>query len=224
MVDGDRDQVERQQGDKRRWSHWLEHGVQNARQWMQPPAYRIAAPTQDENTQQSTANMNHSEQSKTVEGISSSPEEQLTSAMKTLAAVATAVWRAKDKLDEDAQGSLPSELRHLPRHIQAAWDALAAGQIEIEDMTGQRYVPGMAVNVLTFQPLEGIGCETIHETIKPAVYCNDKLIQRSDIIVARPAQESETDAGQPTVDDDGAASDETPSDKKGSETHGPDND
>ena len=79
----------------------------------------------------------------------------------------------------------------MPRHIQAAWDALAAGDIEIQDPTGQRYVPGMAVNPITFQPMEGVGTEVIHETIKPSVFYKDTLIQRADVIVARPLDEKD---------------------------------
>ncbi len=109
--------------------------------------------------------------------------------LKVVAAVATAIWRARAKLENQAGVELPSEFRHLPRHVQAAWDALASGGIEIQDLTGQRYVPGMAVNPITFQPMEGVGTEVIHETIKPSVFYKDILIQRADVIVARPIDE-----------------------------------
>lgn len=122
-------------------------------------------------------------------GGRSSTDEQL---LKTLVRVATAVWRAKAKLDEEPQTALPHALRNLPRHVRAAWDALAAGQVQIDDPTGRRYVPGMAVNVLTFQPMDGIGSEVVHETIKPSVYYGDRLIQRADVIVGRPSTEPNT--------------------------------
>ncbi|MFZ1937292.1 MAG: hypothetical protein WAU84_26435, partial [Thermoguttaceae bacterium] len=84
-----------------------------------------------------------------------------------IAAVATAIWRARTKLEGQPGVELPSEFRYLPRHIQAAWDALVSGGIEVQDPKGQRYVPGMAVNPLAFQPIEGLGSEVIQETIKP---------------------------------------------------------
>ncbi len=103
-----------------------------------------------------------------------------------IAAVATAIWRARTKLEGQPGVELPSEFRYLPRHIQAAWDALVSGGIEVQDPKGQRYVPGMAVNPLAFQPIEGLGSEVIQETIKPTVFYKDVLIQRADVIVGQP--------------------------------------
>lgn len=149
------------------------------RQKMQPKAFRITASYASEGLPQP-------EPADAPNCQRLSTDEQLTLALKTLAMVATAVWRAKIKLDSGSRAELPHELRNVPRHIQAAWDALVAGQVQIDDPTGNRYVSGMAVNVLTFQPMEGIGSEIIHETIKPSVYFADRLIQRADVIVARP--------------------------------------
>ena len=69
---------------------------------------------------------------------SASTDDQYSMALKTIAAVATAVWRAKSKLDAETHVEFPAELRNLPRHIQAAWDALAAGQVQVDDPTGRR--------------------------------------------------------------------------------------
>jgi hypothetical protein len=125
--------------------------------------------------------------------------------LQVIAAVATAIWRMRTKLEGQASAELPSALRHVPRHVQAAWDALAAGDIEVQDPTGQRYVPGMAVNPITFQPMEGVGVEVIHETIKPSVFYKDVLIQWADVIVARPLDENgEATASEPAVRSIGA--------------------
>ena len=112
--------------------------------------------------------------------------------LQVIAAVATAVWRARTKLEGQPGVELPREFRHLPRHVQAAWDALVAGGIEVQDPKGQRYVPGMAVNPLTFQPVEGLGSEVICETIKPTVFYKDVLIQRADVIVGQPIDDKGT--------------------------------
>jgi len=104
--------------------------------------------------------------------------------LRAMASLATAIWRIKSKID--ASPELPSALRHLPRHVQAALDAMKAAEIEIRDPTGQRYVPGMAVRPIAFQPIEGVNTETIHETIKPSVAYKGNLIQRADVIVAQP--------------------------------------
>jgi len=104
--------------------------------------------------------------------------------LRAMASLATAIWRIKSKID--ASPELPSALRHLPRHVQAALDAMRAAEIEIWDPTGQRYVPGMAVRPIAFQPIEGMNTETIHETIKPSVVYKGEFIQRADVIVAQP--------------------------------------
>jgi hypothetical protein len=156
----------------------FQHGMETARQLLQPAAFRITAP-EDTVDEAPVFNADHR--------LQESLQEQLNTVLKATAAVATAVWRVQSKLETVADGELPDPLRNLPRHIQSAWDALRGGNIQINDPTGSRYIPGMAVNVLAIQPVEGISCETIHEIIKPTVYFNDLLIQQADVIVARPA-------------------------------------
>lgn len=184
----------------------IRDGCESAGQVLHPKWCRIPAPCAYEGSPPSGADAD------VPDDKGPSTDAQLTLALKTLATVATAVWRAKVKLDAESQAELPDALRNVPRHIQAAWDALAAGQVQIDDPTGQRYVTGMAVNVLTFQPMDGIGSEVIHETIKPSVYFDNRLIQRADVIVARPVTEPDKahpDGVFPTgVSDQNASPDE----------------
>ncbi len=114
--------------------------------------------------------------------------------MRTLATVATALWRVRSKLVVEGLSELPRELRYLPRHVQAAWDALEACHIQVQDHNEERYLPGMAVNPITFQPTPGIATEVISETIKPSVFYKDILIQRADVIVAQPVEHPSGDA------------------------------
>lgn len=88
-----------------------------------------------------------------------------------------------------ARSSLPSELRHLPRHVDAAWDALLSAGLIVKDPKGQRYVPGLAVNPVAFQPVDGVDIDIIAETLKPSIQFQSMLIQRADVIVARPPEE-----------------------------------
>lgn len=192
----------------------LQHGMESVRQLMQPAAFRIAAPEECERM----ASVDNAD-----DLTPASTEDQLNAALKTIAAVATAVWRAKTKLDAEADAELPDELRNLPRHIQSAWDALEAGKIQVDDPTGRRYVPGMAVNTLTIQPLEGITVEVIHETIKPSVYFNDVLIQRADVIIARPTGETSQDAVGNDANKEPESGDHEAPEQKGMNADGPDN-
>lgn len=207
---------------KRAIRRFLEHSAGTARQLMQPSAFRISEPQNTEEPLAPQPNGAGRPAERTNE--SSSTDEHLATAMRTLAAVATAVWRAKSKLNAESQIGLPPELRHLPRHIQAAWDALAAGHIQVHDPTGQRYVPGMAVNALAFQPLEGIGTEVIHETIKPSVYFGDLLIQRADVIVGRPPVESDGEGKVCAPPADAKQNGSNSLEQKGPKEHGPNDD
>jgi hypothetical protein len=123
------------------------------------------------------------------------------SLLGTLAAVATAVWRVRSRLDTVAPSSLPSALRHLPRHVDAAWDALLSAGLDVTDPKGQRYVPGLAVNPVAFQPVDGVDIDVIAETLKPSIQYQSMLIQRADVIVARPPGESSA----PTNNESGVA-------------------
>lgn len=201
--------------DKASFRDIVRDGFESARQLLQPAAFRIAAPH---------APKSHVQVSARTDAEHASIEGQLNIALSTLAAVATAIWRARSKLGAEEQVELPEELRNLPRHIQAAWDALAAGKVQIDDPTGRRYVPGMAVNTLTIQPLEGITCELIHETIKPTVYFNDTLIQRADVILGSPIAESPLACTNHDTLQDPASGDPAAPDEKGNSIDGPDND
>ena len=116
--------------------------------------------------------------------------------LHVIASVATAVWRMKTKLEAESKAELPAELRHLPRHVQAAWDALTSGEIEIRDHKGDRYDPGMAVHPVTYSPDSSVPPNTIVETLKPTVFWKDVLIQRADVILASPADEPGLQAQQ----------------------------
>jgi hypothetical protein len=153
-----------------------------------------------------------------------SAEDQLETLLRTIAAVATAVWRAKNKLDAEIDTVLPLELRNLPRYIHAAWYALEAGKIQVDDPKGRRYVPGMAVNTLTIQPLDNISCEEIYETIKPSVYFNDILIQRADVIIAKPTGETIQGAVSNDVDSELDSDKHKAPEQKGTRADGPYND
>lgn len=188
--------------------------IESARQFLFPSPFRIDAPIeiQDEmSTEAHAAKLSGGHSSKAPGEIPAPDTAQL---LNTLATVATAIWRARSKLSSESKSELPAELRHVPRHIQAAWDALEAGGIQVQDHKDERYVAGMAVNPITFQPATGIGCEVIQEVLKPTVFFKDILIQRADVIVARPADERELVQDVPAqLDSDHRAGEENEANK-----------
>ncbi len=118
--------------------------------------------------------------------------------------VITSLWRARRRMLPDEGKEPPDALRPSYRHISAAWDALASDRVEIKDHTGERYVPGMALQVIAFQPTPGLTHETVLETIKPSVFHADTLIQRGEVIVGTPSSPADagTDsAASPQIDD-----------------------
>lgn len=105
---------------------------------------------------------------------------------RLIADVATGLWRIRKKVLPDGAGEPPEGMRSVYRHVEAVWDALTAAKVEIRDHTNERYVTGMALKVIAFQPVPSVQVETILETIKPSVFHQDRLIQRGEVIVATP--------------------------------------
>jgi hypothetical protein len=117
--------------------------------------------------------------------------------LSLLTDVTTGLWRLKRKMAPPGQTEAPAELKRLYRYVESAWDTLASGKVEVRDPTGERYVDGMALKVIAFQPTEGTVEETIAETIKPSIFYRDQLVQRGEVIVATPPKhECETHPAQ----------------------------
>jgi len=106
--------------------------------------------------------------------------------VKGIAAAATAVWKLQARVDRERREQKFEAPKWLVRQLEAAQDALAASGIQARAHTGDKYVPGLAVNVMAFQPQVGTTFEMILETVKPSVFFRDALIQRGDVIVATP--------------------------------------
>jgi hypothetical protein len=108
-----------------------------------------------------------------------------------IANIVTSLWRARRKL---AQVSGDAN-KAASRHIDAAFDALAAAKVEVKDHTGEKYVTGMALKVIAIQPNPSLRTDIITETIKPTIRYKDLLIQRGEVAVETPANEA-TPQGQ----------------------------
>jgi len=103
-----------------------------------------------------------------------------------IADVATSIWRIKNKFSAVNIDDLPDEIKKAYRHVESTCDALASVKVEVRDHTNKKYVAGMALNVIAFQPSSSVRTEMITETIKPSIFYNGKLIQMGDVIVERP--------------------------------------
>lgn len=99
---------------------------------------------------------------------------------------ATCLLRAQKKMEGLGGKEAPEALVKLLRHVTGACEALKFNGVEVRDHTGERYVDGMALEVLAFQPRPGTDFEVVEETLRPSVYYKDVLIQRGQVIVATP--------------------------------------
>lgn len=117
-------------------------------------------------------------------GFRQIPESEVKSFQKLIADIATAVWRMRDKFKMVNIDDLPDEITKANRHLESIWDTLISAKVEIRDHTNEKYVPGMALKVIAFQPTSSVQTEKIAETIKPSVFYKDTLIQVGEVIVA----------------------------------------
>jgi len=117
---------------------------------------------------------------------SSAPAEDIEPFHRLISDVGTGLWRARRRMSSKAGTELSGDMRVAHRHVESTWDALVGGQVKIVDPTGEKYVTGMALRVITFQPTPGLTQETIVETIEPSIFYKGKLIQRGEVIVGTP--------------------------------------
>ncbi len=108
--------------------------------------------------------------------------------IKGVADIATNAWRAKNKIPkETGTGAVPEELKGINRHIEAMIQNFEDMGVKVKDHTGSRFDYGLPLKVVATQPTEGLGAETVLETIKPTIYWNDRIIQMGEVVIATPA-------------------------------------
>jgi hypothetical protein len=115
-----------------------------------------------------------------------SQKTELKELLLLVAELATGLWRIDKKTVYDDTDVTQDSMRSVRRHVESTLDVLASGKVEIRDHTGEKYVTGMALKVIAFQPTVSIRVERIAETIKPSVFYKNQLIQRGEVIVEKP--------------------------------------
>jgi hypothetical protein len=93
----------------------------------------------------------------------------------------TNLWRAGRKLSTGSD-----EQRQAARHLRAACTALAEAGLSFQDHDGTTFDPGMALEVIAYEPRPDASAETVLETVRPCVYRAGRRIQIGQVIVARP--------------------------------------
>ena len=171
----------------------LKEAIDNLKQWLYyPQEFRIRAPEYLGLSESLEALAAFAQPASVSLRPASAREEEL---LDMAADVATLVWRIKHRLDATEELSKP--LQKLSRDVERTWDALTQGGIEIKDHTGGDYEGGMALRVITSQPVSGLGRRQIIETLKPTIYYRNRIIQMGEVVVGVP---EETEASKPTDD------------------------
>jgi hypothetical protein len=108
--------------------------------------------------------------------------------VELLTALATRLWRLKQKMVKPVTDEPLEDVRRTYRHLESAWELLRDAGIEIQDHTNER-VPDhgvFAVNQIAFQPVPGLEFDTVIETVKPSVYYKGQQVQMGEVIVGTP--------------------------------------
>ena len=165
----------------------LREAIDNLRQWLYyPQEFRISAPEYLGLSESLEALTDLAERTSIRFPTASRKEEEL---LDMAADVGTLVWRIQQRLA--ATDELPKSLQKLSREVERTWDALTQSGIEIKDHTGGDYDGGMALRVITSEPVAGLARRQIIETLKPTIYYRDKIIQVGEVVVGVP-EETET--------------------------------
>lgn len=105
---------------------------------------------------------------------------------KTVAQIATSLWRLRNRVLDPTNDIPISELRHLRHHIQDSIDVLEDAAITIQSHDNAGFDPGLALTVVAYQPTPGLDREKIMETIRPTIYFAGNIIQNGEVIVGAP--------------------------------------
>lgn len=115
-----------------------------------------------------------------LENAGISPATELRESNMLIAKLAIGLWRLRRSI---ARVTLQTEQSQLYQHCDRIEAQCEEAGLRLQSFTQQRYVDGMAVKVVSFQTKPGIVGEWISETVTPAVYLQNHLIHRAEVIV-----------------------------------------
>lgn len=95
--------------------------------------------------------------------------------------VATGLWRLQRRLDPGTPEA---------RQVRRIFDALGDADIRVDDHHGVAFDPGLAIDVVAYQPTAGIEREVVIETERPSVFRGAATLQRGRVIVGVPSRET----------------------------------
>lgn len=109
------------------------------------------------------------------------------------AKVGTNLWRIKQNMFEPGTNQLLGEMTKPYRHLASILDMFSSVGFTIKDYTGDE-IPEAGqyyVKILASQPTPNIKRRTIIETVKPAIFYEDRMLQMGEVIVGIPESTSQ---------------------------------
>jgi hypothetical protein len=127
----------------------------------------------------------------------SEPKVDLGGNDQLLFSICTEIWRLKKRMvSEINQGELGNS--QVPKYVTRIERALESSNVDIHDHTGEKYLPGMALKVISFQFCEDMpaGEERILETVRPTVYRDGLVVRKGEVVVGTSIIKQETGENQ----------------------------
>jgi len=99
-----------------------------------------------------------------------------------------ATWKLYEKMFDRQTGEAHTEFRQLARHVATIRERLGELGLQIQDHTGKPFDSGQSLEVLAFQPTDGIATEAVVETVRPTLYIRERRILKGQVIVGTPVK------------------------------------
>jgi hypothetical protein len=195
------------------------------RQWCYPPEFRIPRPPgqpleDDVNTVLQTLSEAIRSLSAEASGAEIQPLANAVDDHAFIGDLATRLWRLRNCLQQPGSQEPAAGVERGYRHLERLFARLEDLGIRVVDRTGGFYDPGMALTVVSSEPMDGIGRKIIKETITPTVYKNEELIQVSQVVVGIPSlAEPESQADDAPASDFEPEMDQNPNANPGEESN-----
>jgi hypothetical protein len=111
--------------------------------------------------------------------------------VKTIADIATAVWKARTRMVDTASGEVREEMKRIYGDTERIYKCLNELGIVVKDHTGDAFDYGLPLKVVTTKPMP-ISREIVTETFRPTIYWQDKIIQHGEVEVGTPIKSEES--------------------------------
>jgi len=100
--------------------------------------------------------------------------------------LANAVWAIQQKCCGIGSTDFKDEYRPIARHVDRLSECLTEVGLEVQSHTNHIFDSGQSLEVIAFQPTQGIAKDIVIETIRPTIYLKGVRIQMGQVIVATP--------------------------------------